>query len=91
MRSALAGEAHDDEPGVLVRRIGANVGEVKVECDERPLFFLANLGNLGIRTALKPLIPDGQCIMPTIAEKGRSVWREILVKFEAHYAAPDSR
>jgi hypothetical protein len=37
------------------------------------------------------LIPDGQCIMPTIAEKGRSVWREILVKFEAHYAAPDSR
>lgn len=84
MHSALATEAHDDEPGVLVRRIGANVGEVEVECDERSPFFLANRGNLGIGAALKPLIPDGQCIMPIIAEKSRSVWREILVKFEAH-------
>jgi hypothetical protein len=46
MRFVLGLKSKHNEPRILGRRIGANIGKAEVECDKRPALALTNRGEL---------------------------------------------
>ena len=81
----------NDNPGVPRRRVGPDVTEVQIECDQYAIFFLSMNRDYGIVCSREALIGDRISPEPGIAEKNCTFGRQILVDLESQTVCSKGR
>lgn len=84
VRLVLGLQPKHDDPGVLVRRVGANIGEIHIECKQNSGFSVSPGCNNLVRGAGKGFVPYGLRVKPVFTQRCRSLDRQILVCLEPH-------
>ena len=67
----LVAQAKNDNAAESGRRIGEDVGKIKIQGDERALFAAADLNNSLIRLATQGLLDDRVSVVTCGGENGR--------------------
>lgn len=89
-RDHLHQRAKHDDSGVILRRKTANVREVEVQSDKRPLLHLAHSGNCRVSKARQPLFGNGHRIVALLLKQFGNFEGEIFIGFESHHTASRS-
>ena len=71
VRFALLPDAQHNQSGVLIRRVGAEVGEIRVQGHQRALFPLAHRCDVSIKPAGEVLLEHRRCIVTGRAQQIR--------------------
>jgi hypothetical protein len=87
-RYGLDGRTPDDDPRVILGRVGADVGEVEIAGDEGAVLRLTDLRDQGIGQTCQLLFRHVERVMLVLTELLRDLDRQILVRLEPHQMVP---
>ena len=79
MRFVLAPDPKDDDAWIALRWIAADVGEVKVERDQRSPLTENDISQARVRRAAQLLRADRDSVVPSVAKNPRNFVGKILV------------
>jgi tRNA pseudouridine-54 N-methylase len=86
--SVLTRQSENNDPVVVLRRVGSDVGEIQVEGDRNALLVLTDFGDGRVGSSAQMLVEHRVRIVAVTAKQGSQIGGEVLIEFEPHAAAP---
>lgn len=87
LRHALPCQPRYEQTRIVGRRVGSDVGEISVECDEGPVFLFADQSNPAVRPPGEELVEDAERIMAGSTQEVHCLYRKVLIRFESQALA----